>query len=161
MNESPDITKVFCNLKKEILIKSINDIFLNKRFLSKIDYKPCNIDANKASYLIENILLKLEIPPMVLFAGKDDEKMEIIIGENYFEAVLKFLNGEIKLVNLKFLKSYEGKDYNELPEDVKGDFEYNSVRLLEYSTSFDLDTAVKNEIKKELYERYTVIGVIK
>lgn len=57
-----DITEIFKeNLKIENLVKSIQSIFLNQRYSSKINYKPYfqrNYvwDDEKATYFIESIL---------------------------------------------------------------------------------------------------------
>ena len=70
-----DIIEIFKNnLKIENSLRSIQSIFLNQRYSSKIDFKPYfqrNYvwDTEKASYFIESVLLGTEIPPLVLFKG--------------------------------------------------------------------------------------------
>lgn len=161
-----DIMDIFKNnLKIENSIKSVQSIFLNKRFSSKINYKPYfqrNYvwDKEKASYFIESILLGTEVPPLVLFKSitKDETKNEVIDGRQRYETMLKFLENELVLQNkgLHRLYTFSGYRYVDFDEDTQEIFNNTKLRILQCSVSNEpsLTNEKEDKIKKEIFKRY-------
>lgn len=161
-----DIMDIFKNnLKIENSIKSIQSIFLNKRFLEKINYKPYfqrNYvwDKEKASYFIESILLGTEIPPLVLFKGTTPSTVnnEVIDGRQRFETLLNFLNSELVLQSsgLHRLYTFSGYKYVDFDEDTVDLFNNTKLRILQCSVSNEpaLTPEKEDKIKKEIFKRY-------
>jgi len=157
-----DITEIFKeNLKIENLVKTIQAIFINKRYSSKINYKPYfqrNYvwDDEKASYFIESILLGTEIPPIVLFQTKYDN--EVIDGRQRYETIERFLNDRLilKEEGLRCLKSLSGQRYSMLSDDLKEVFENTRLRILQCSVVNEpsLSDEKEDKIKKEIFRRY-------
>ncbi len=157
-----DITEIFKeNLKIENLVKSIQSIFLNQRYSSKINYKPYfqrNYvwDDEKATYFIESILLGTEIPPLVLFQTKTNN--EVIDGRQRYETIERFLNDRLilKEEGLKSLKSLTGKRYSIIDDAIKETFENTRLRILQCSVVNEptLSEEKEDKIKKEIFRRY-------
>ena len=157
-----DITEIFReSLKIENLVKSIQSIFLNERYSKKINYKPYfqrNYvwDDEKATYLIESILLGTEIPPLVLFQTKTDN--EVIDGRQRYETIERFLNDKLVLKEegLKKLKSLAGKRYSLMDDAMKEAFENTRLRILQCSVVNEpsLSEEKEDKIKKEIFRRY-------
>lgn len=161
-----DIMDIFKNnLNIENSIKSIQSIFLNKRFIGKINYKPYfqrNYvwDKEKASYFIESILLGTEIPPLVFFKGSTSGTLnnEVIDGRQRFETLLNFLNNELALQSngLHRLYTFSGYKYIDLDEDTVDLFNNTKLRILQCSVGNEpaLTPEKEDKIKKEIFKRY-------
>lgn len=149
------------NLNVTSTTKNIEDIFLNKRYFDKIDFKPYfqrNYvwDPEKASYFIESIFLGTEIPPIVMF--DNGAKIEIIDGRQRFETVYKFISNEITLKSKYINTLLELRDckFMNLPEDLQVLFKNATLRILYYSVTNEpyLSELKEDLIKKEIFRRY-------
>lgn len=157
-----DITEIFKeNLKIENLVKSIQSIFLNRRYSGKINYRlyfQRNYvwDDEKASYFIESIILGTEIPPLVLFQTKTDN--EVIDGRQRYETIERFLDDKLILKEdgLKSLKSLAGQRYSLMDSTIKEAFENTRLRILQCSVVNEpaLTEEKEDKIKKEIFRRY-------
>lgn len=157
-----DITSIFKNsLKIENTLKSIQSIFLNKRFADRIDYKPYfqrNYvwDGEKASYFIESILLGTEIPPLVMF--KSSQNNEVIDGRQRYETLMKFIENETTLQGkgLQYLSTFSGCRYVDLDDETIDAFNNTKLRILQCSVSNEpsLSSEKEDKIKKEIFKRY-------
>lgn len=102
-------------------------------FIIRPDYQRSEVANNiqKASYLMESILLGIRIPPIFIFR-RNDNVSEVIDGQQRLLSILGFLcesykdeNGQeqfsnkhgFKLSKLRFLKELNGKDINGI-EDI-------------------------------------------
>ena len=157
-----DIEDIFKEkLKIENIVKKIKTIFLNERYLEKIDYKPYfqrNYvwDDEKASYFIESIILGTEIPPLVIFNGKRNK--EVIDGRQRFETIKRFLSDKLTLKEngLHSLKNFSGKKYSQLPPEIQEIFEETRIRIIEFGVVDEpqLEEEKEDKIKKEIFRRY-------
>lgn len=157
-----DITEIFKEkLKIDNIVKTILSVFLNSRYLSKIDYKPYfqrNYvwDDEKASYFIESVFLGTEIPPIVLF--QTHGKNEVIDGRQRFETIFRFLKDRLilKESGLHSLKILAGKKYSQLEDDIKESFEATRIRIIQFSVVDEpkLSEEQEDKIKKEIFRRY-------
>ena len=104
----------------------------SNNFIIRPDYQRSEVSNNiqKASYLLESILLGIRIPPIFIYRRQDGVS-EVIDGQQRLLAILGFLkeayrdvNGEEKLSNkhgfklskLRFLKELNGKDIDGVDE---------------------------------------------
>lgn len=157
-----DIVDIFKEkLKIENKVKTIDNIFNNERYFSKIDYKPYfqrNYvwDDEKATYFIESILIGTEIPPLVLFQTKNLN--EVIDGRQRFETIDRFLKDKLTLKNkgLKSLKSLSGKKYSQLDHSFRDIFNDTRIRILQFEVVNEpgLSDIQEDKIKKEIFRRY-------
>ena len=162
MNQDNKIEDILINgLKIDHHVKSIESVFENKRFSSKINYTPYYQrnyvwDKQKATYFIESILIGTEIPPLVFF--KSEESIEVIDGRQRFETIRKFIDLEFALVKsgLSILSVLNKKNFNDLHPDVQEIFRDTKIRIFEFSilnlkeiSSYDEDL-----VKKEIFRRY-------
>lgn len=91
-----------------------NEIQLNTEFqrlpnLWKNDQK---------SRLIESILLRLPIPNFY-FDGDDDNNWQVVDGLQRIGSLMSFIENEMPLIGLQFLKNLEGLTYKQLPRDLQ------------------------------------------
>lgn len=161
-----DIIEIFKNnLKIENTLRSIQSIFLNQRYASKIDFKPYfqrNYvwDKEKASYFIESILLGTEIPPLVLFKGNVEElgKNEVIDGRQRYETLVRFLNNDFPLesAGLHRLYDFSNLHYADFNDDIKDSFTNTKLRILQCTVPNEPSLTLEKEdkIKKEIFKRY-------
>lgn len=77
------------------------------------------------SYLIDTILRKLPIPPIVLRSRLDIKNRvsvrEVVDGQQRLTAVFRFIEGEIPILGVHN-KEFGGKYFSDLPEDIQGEF---------------------------------------
>jgi len=101
------------------------------RYLLRPSYqRQEKINIQKASAIIESILLGINLPPIFIFKKNDNVK-EVVDGQQRLLSIIGFLgdqfyneNGELtysknnnfKLKGLKILTDYEGANYSSLPE---------------------------------------------
>lgn len=161
-----DIIEIFKNnLKIENSLRSIQSIFLNQRYSSKIDFKPYfqrNYvwDTEKASYFIESVLLGTEIPPLVLFKGNVEVsgKNEVIDGRQRYETLLRFLNNDFSLESsgLHRLYDFANLHYADFDDDIKDRFTNTKLRILQCNVTNEPSLTLEKEdkIKKEIFKRY-------
>lgn len=116
---------------------SITDIMRdikNNKFSIRPNYQRSEVkNIGKSSYLMESILLGINIPPLFIFKREDGVK-EVIDGQQRLLTLLGFLgeeyideNGDkqktskdkFKLTQLKIMKELKGKNYDNLPETLK------------------------------------------
>lgn len=149
------------SLKVEHSLKTISAMFLNERYLRKVNYSPYfqrNYvwDSNKASYFIESILLGTDIPPLVLFS--DGNALEVIDGRQRFETILRFVQGNFSLSKdgLHTLNGLVGKKYSEVETEIRDKFDDSKLRILQFSVVNEpsLTPQQKDKIKKEIFSRY-------
>lgn len=149
------------NLKIVNQVKSIQSIFMNERFKSKINYEPYfqrNYvwDNEKATYFIESIILGTEIPPLVLFQTKTDN--EVIDGRQRYETLDKFISDKLTLTKkgLKVLTDLSGNKFSQLSQDIRETITNTRIRILQCSVVNEPNLSFEKEdkIKKEIFRRY-------
>jgi len=101
---------------------------------------------DRASLLIESIIMNVPIPPLY-FSEEPDNNWLVIDGLQRLTAILKFYNNEFALKKLDIVAELEGRKYEELP--------YKSKRLLD--TGLMRVIVVRNsshpEIKYDVFKR--------
>ena len=131
MSETPTVEqfKNFKLSKTDPVSATVYDILIDVKssnFIIRPDYQRSEVANNiqKASYLMESIMLGIRIPPIFIFR-RDDNVSEVIDGQQRLLSILGFLgepykdvNGKeelsnkhrFRLSNLRFLKELNGKD---------------------------------------------------
>ncbi|MDO9087578.1 MAG: DUF262 domain-containing protein [Anaerolineaceae bacterium] len=130
-------------------VEDIHRSMSKNRFLIRPSYQRSEvIDQTKASAIIESILLGIMLPAIFIFKRRDGIS-EIIDGQQRLLTILGFMgekyldennnfsyskNNSFKLKNLKILKNLNGKNFDQLSEDMKEkiwDFELLVVEIEE------------------------------
>lgn len=135
-NEKEQINhyKVNKPLPETLTIEDIISDMKKSRFLIRPDYQRSEVkNLQKASYLMESILLGINIPPLFVYKRKDKVK-EVVDGQQRLLAILGFLGrtyiderGNIacsdkdrfKLMKLKILKELEGKTIDNIGSEFE------------------------------------------
>jgi uncharacterized protein with ParB-like and HNH nuclease domain len=136
--------------KPEPANNSIDDIvrtMSRKRFLIRPSYQRKEvINPNKASSIIESILLGIKLPPIFIYKREDgvneviDGQQRLLtilgyIGEDFLNEknkLVKSKNHKFKLRKLRILKELNGTPFNELDEELKNkifDFQIYLVEI--------------------------------
>ena len=71
---------------------------------------------------IESLLLNIPIPIFYAYSN-EDERLSIIDGKQRLSTIRDFCNNQFRLSQMHYLKQYNGKLYNELPEKIKVNFD--------------------------------------
>jgi len=110
----------------------------------------------KATRLIETILINGEIPPITV--TEINGIIEIIDGRQRFESILKFYNNKLRLKRsgLNILKNLEGCTYKTLPKNIRERFEDYKIKMIVYKFKFGQQYPVECEdlLKRDLFRRY-------
>ena len=137
MSQNPDIEqyKDFKLSKTDPVSATVYDILndvKSSKFIIRPDYQRSEVPNNKqkASYLLESILLGIRIPPIFIYRRKD-KVSEVIDGQQRLLSILGFLRESYKdengqdclsdkngfyLTKLRFLKDLNGKDIDGVEE---------------------------------------------
>ena len=161
--EGLSISEIFRDIVKvETKPISIENLFVDKKRLSKTNYKPeyqrnYVWDEEKASYFIESILLGTEIPPLIFFDSEDN--MEVIDGRQRYETIYRFINDKFTLrkKGLPKLQRLVNKLFSQFDEELKDTFFDTKLRLIIFSlrSASDKNTRkIEEFIKKEVFKRY-------
>lgn len=121
-------------LPESLTIEDVIADMEKNRFLVRPKYQRSEVkNLTKASYLLESILLGINIPPLFIFKRSDRIK-EVVDGQQRILSILGFLgekyrdeNGELvssnkhqfKLTKLKILSELNGLDVNSIPQEFK------------------------------------------
>lgn len=118
-------------------------------------------DKKKSSNLIESILLNIPIP--IIYTCENDNKEEVVDGQQRLKSIFLFLDGkfpdkndstkytEFKLSKLKILRNLSGAQYKDLDDVLKKRIKKSTLSIVKIiSDSNDLDD---QNIKFEMFER--------
>lgn len=109
-------------------------------------------DDEHQSKFIESIFLGLPIPYIFVadVSKEDDEedaRLEIIDGTQRIRTLARFLNNELKLINLKKLTELNGFTFKNLLLSRQRRFKRNTIRCIQLTEDAD------EEIRRDLFER--------
>lgn len=99
------------------------------------------------SKFVESILMGIPIPFLFLCRNKNNGKLEIIDGAQRIQSLHQFLKNDLKLIDLKRIKSLNGCYYNDLPEKFRNIFSTTSLRTI------ILEDKTTDEFRKEIFNR--------
>lgn len=101
-------------------------------------------DSKKASLLIESILMNIPIP-IVYLAATQDEKINVIDGQQRLTSIFSFIDGKFpddkpfKLTGLKVLTELKGKTFKTLDESLQNKITDYSIRTITFTADSDPD----------------------
>ena len=102
----------------------------------------------KASLLIESIILNIPIPNVYIAEKEEDNVFEVIDGSQRLTSIYKFINNEFKLQKLEKLPELNGKTYKELSTDDQNWIKRFSLSVVSFDNQCDPD------MKFEIFLRY-------
>jgi len=86
-------------------------------------------NTEKASVLIESLLMNFPIPPLYC-SENEPGKWSIIDGIQRLSALLNFYRNAYPLSGLTILSEFENKNFNELPPQAKRLIHYSIIRII-------------------------------
>lgn len=92
-------------------------------------------------------MLKIQIP-ILCFSQTENNTLEIIDGYQRVKTLVEFCNDQFSLGELSIVSDVNGCLFNDLPDRIKEQLLSNTMRAIV------LDLKTREEIKKELYERF-------
>ena len=104
------------------------------------------------SQFIESVLLGLPIPFM-FFSDSDDGRCEVIDGAQRTQTLVKFMDNDLFLSNLKKITLLNNFTYNELSEYYKRRFKKTTLRIIVLSDETTLD------VRQEIFKRINTAGM--
>jgi len=133
-------------------VQALYDNYLEEDLILHPSYQRNFVwDKQKASNLIESLLLNVPIP--IVFTAEAGYKEEVIDGQQRLTSIFSFIEGkfpdgkEFKLSPLKILKNLSGKKYSELEDVYKKRIKRRTIAVNKIkSTSHE-------NIKFEMFER--------
>lgn len=132
---------------REYVAEYLIDKFKEEDFFIPFEYQRNFVWTDKdCSYFIESVLIGLPIPYM-FFADTDDGRTEIVDGAQRMNALVNFVNDDLKLADLKILTSVNGKTFSELPIEVQRRFSNASFRVVY------LEEGTTVEVRQEIFRR--------
>lgn len=118
------------------------------RFQIRPNYQRSEVkNNNKASYLMESVLLGINIPPLFIYKRENDGVKEVVDGQQRLLTLLGYLGekyydennkeqysekNKFRLSQLKILKELKGKTIDDLPSNFKDkilDFEMDIIEI--------------------------------
>ena len=111
-------------------------------------------DIIKSSRLLESALLDIPLP-VVYLTEEQDGKIYVIDGQQRLTSFFAFMDGyfpdkkgkPFKLTGLKVLKEYQGKLFNQLPEEIQDKIRYCKIRTITFKKESNPN------LKFEIFER--------
>jgi uncharacterized protein with ParB-like and HNH nuclease domain len=111
-------------------------------------------DIIKSSRLIESALLDIPLP-VVYLTEEQDGKIYVIDGQQRLTSFFAFIDGlfpdkggkPFKLTGLKVLTDYQGKLFNQLPDEIQDKIRYCKIRTITFKKESDPN------LKFEIFER--------
>lgn len=136
-----------------IPIDEIMNDLISKRYMIRPSYqRQEKININKASAIIESILLGINLPPIFIYKNEDGIK-EVIDGQQRLLSILSFLgkqyrnendkliyskNNSYKLKRLKILREYDNYSFNDLELSLQD-------KILDFCLSvIEIDSRINN-----------------
>lgn len=116
--------------------------FVEKISQEQID-KNLHWDKSQQSYFIESLLLGLPVLNVVINNNGNDldeinDEVEIIDGKQRLYTAINFINGNLKIENLKQLSSLNGFKFTDLVLSRQRKFKRISVRAIAVAPNFDI-----------------------
>ena len=117
------LEEIYQSLKVELVETTVNNLVIsNERKYVKYspEYQRNYVwSQEKATNLIETVLMKGIIPPLIVI--KKGKNIELIDGRQRYESLLKFYNNKFKLKEsgLQVLRDWSGRSFDELAPNLR------------------------------------------
>ena len=141
---------------KPFSLRQINDLINEGDIELSPDFQRNFIwDNTRQSRLIESIFLGLPLPSIYL-SQYEDGRLTIVDGLQRIMTIRRFLNNELRLNNLEYIKECNGKTFDQL-KDV-----FSPLRLRRFGQTqimcFVIDYRSPNKLKFDLFRRLNTGG---
>ena len=113
-------------------IKDISERVDKAKLIARADFQRAYVWENRPiikSKLIESVLLDVPIP-IIYTAETEDNKEEVIDGQQRILTFWGFKNNKFLLKGLEILKELNGKKFSELSEDLQDKFLQKGIRVI-------------------------------
>lgn len=132
---------------KEFCVNRLIDLVQNSRLILSDREETQAWTQKEKSKFIESLLLRIQIP-ILCFSQTENNTLEIIDGYQRVKTLVEFCNDQFSLVELSIVSDVNGCLFNDLPDRIKEQLLSSTMRAIV------LDLKTREEIKKELYERF-------
>ncbi|OGH96097.1 MAG: hypothetical protein A2X43_10830 [Candidatus Margulisbacteria bacterium GWD2_39_127] len=140
------------HVTKTPTISSLHENYKDGDLILNPDYQRYYVwDRQKASNLIESIILNIPIP--VIFTSEDDDIEEVIDGQQRLQSIFSFIESKFpdgtifRLSPLKILKELSGKKYSELETSIQKRIKKRELTIIR------IQSETQEDIKFEMFER--------
>ena len=152
----------FTQEKNDFLLPQIIDFIDQRKWINiRPEYQRRLVwDKKKKSLYLESLLLNLPTPPIFLYEW-DYNRYEVMDGQQRLNSIIEFYNNDLKLTGLERWSELNGFKYSTCPPMIKSGFDrrrINAIVLL-IDSSYHQNDAVKNEIRKLVFERLNTGGM--
>ena len=103
-------------------------------------------DDKKASLLIESVLMDVPLP-LIYLSEEEDQKNEVIDGQQRLTSFMRFLNNKFPLKDLTVFSELNDNKYKALPKDIQLKFTKSTLRCIV------IKRESHPEIKFDIFER--------
>lgn len=143
---------------KPFSLKQICDLIESKDIELSPDFQRNFIwDKTRQSKLIESILLGLPLPS-IYFSQYEDGRLTIVDGLQRIHTINNFLNNQLQLTNLEYLKECNGKNFDELKDKkILKDLQIRKFSQTQVMC-FVIDYRSPSELKFDLFRRLNTGG---
>ncbi|MDR7696297.1 DUF262 domain-containing protein [Lactococcus lactis] len=138
-------------------LDKMEEIFSN--YVLQPEYQRRRVwDTKKKSKLIESFIINVPIPPIFLYEYEYSE-YEVMDGLQRITTILSFLKNDFRLEGLELWEELNGKQYDELPDEIKAGINrrYVSAIILLKETASTSDKEMW--MKKFVFERLNTGGM--
>ncbi len=140
------------HVTKTPTIFSLHENYKDGDLILNPDYQRYYVwDRQKASNLIESVILNIPIP--VIFTSEDQDIEEVIDGQQRLQSIFSFIEGKFpdgsifKLSPLKILGELSGKKYSELDASIQKRIKKRELTIIR------IQSETQEDIKFEMFER--------
>ena len=130
--------------KKDFTLSNLREMIADGDIIPDPDYQRSYVfDDNKASRLIESVLIGIPIPTVYL-SQEEDDSYTVIDGQQRITSIRRYLDNEFALRGLEELRDLNFKKYKDLPREIQ-----RQLVILKDS----------NELKYEIFARLNIGSV--
>lgn len=131
----------------KIPVREIFSKIKHEEIITDPDYQRNYIyDEEKASAVIESIMVGIPLPP-IYTSENEDSTVEVIDGVQRLTSLVNFIDNKFTLKGLTILKNFNGKCYKDLSGRDKTTFRNQTIRIINFKKS------CSEEVKFEVFAR--------
>ena len=138
--------KTVFTASKDFLLSTLKDMLDDGDIIPNPDYQRDYVyDNNRASKLVESLLMSIPIPT-IYFCQESDETYSVIDGQQRITSFVNYLKNQFPLVGLQELPALNGKYYKDLDKAIQKRLKSSSLRAI-------IILKESQEIKYEIFAR--------
>ena len=138
--------------KKDFTLSNLREMIADGDIIPDPDYQRNYVfDDNKASRLIESILIGIPIPTVYL-SQEEDDSYTVIDGQQRITSIRRYLDNEFALRGLEELRELNSKKYKDLPREIQRQLKSSTLNCIVILKD-------SNELKYEIFARLNIGSV--